>query len=278
MATKNTPDQDARFVFSGTVKSVATAGEKTAEVTVQNVLRAPQTLADSAGNSVIVKLQPGEQLAAGDQVTFYANPVRWGDLVTVQSTGHVPAAAPATAAGGRRRGAAAVGPPVTVKSHADLKLEEQVANADVVVSGTVTAVQLPGEGGTAKGMRRSAAAAVPAVRERISEHDPMWREAVINVRDTHKGSAGGKIVVRFPKSNDVRWRSAPKFQTGQEGVFLLHRDEVAPTPAAATPSGARRAAAGAPPAPASYIALSSADFQPSEREETIKTLIRGGRQ
>src|ERR1700736_4021974 len=144
MATKNTPDQDARFVFSGTVKSVAAGGEKTAEVTVQNVLRAPQTLADSAGNTVIVQLQPSEQLATGDQVTFYANPVRWGELVTVQSTGHIPAAAPATAAGGRRRGAAAPGPPVAVKSHAELQLEEQVAKADVVVSGKVTAVQLPG--------------------------------------------------------------------------------------------------------------------------------------
>jgi hypothetical protein len=262
MAT--TPDQDARFVFSGTVKSVARGGEKTAEVTaevtVQNVLRAPQTLADSAGNTVIVKLQPGEQFATGDQATFYANPVRWGEMVTVQSTGHIPAAAP----------------PVAVKSHGELQLEEQVAKADVVVSGKVTAVQLPGEGGTAKSMRRSAAA-TPVEPKRISEHDPMWREAVIDVRDTHKGRTGGKIVVRFPKSNDVRWRSAPKFQTGQEGVFLLHQDHVAPTAAAAT-SVAKRAAA-APPAPAaSYVALSSADFQPSEREEAIKSMIRGGRQ
>jgi len=279
MATRNTPDQDARFVFSGTVKSAATGGGKTAEVTVQNVLRAPQTLADSAGSTVIVQLQPGEQLAKGDQATFYANPVRWGELVTVQSTGHIPAAAPVTSSGGRRRGVAAPGPPVTVKSHAELQLEEQVANADVVVSGTVTAVQLPGEGGAAKGMRRSAAAATPAVQERISEHDPMWREAVIDVRDTHKGSAGSKIVVRFPKSNDVRWRSAPKFQTGQEGVFLLHQDQVAPAAAAVPPGGARRAAAVAPPPPAaSYVSLSSADFQPSEREETIKSMIRGGRQ
>lgn len=274
MAT--TPDQDARFVFSGTVKSVARGGEKTAEVTVQNVLRAPQTLADSAGNTVIVKLQPGEQFATGDQATFYANPVRWGEMVTVQSTGHIPAAAPATATGGRRRGAAAAAPPVAVKSHGELQLEEQVAKADVVVSGKVTAVQLPGEGGTAKSMRRSAAA-TPVEPKRISEHDPMWREAVIDVRDTHKGRTGGKIVVRFPKSNDVRWRSAPKFQTGQEGVFLLHQDHVAPTAAAAT-SVAKRAAA-APPAPAaSYVALSSADFQPSEREEAIKSMIRGGRQ
>jgi hypothetical protein len=58
---------------------------------------------------------------------------------------------------------------------------------------------------------------------RISEHDPIWHEAVVHVESVEKGSTRQKqVVVRFPGSNDVRWRNHPKFRPGQQGVFLLN--------------------------------------------------------
>jgi hypothetical protein len=85
------------------------------------------------------------------------------------------------------------------------------------------------------------------------------------------------VVVRFPKSNDVRWRSAPKFQTGQQGVFLLHQEEMAggeAKPPARAAGGLRRGAVVGPTAATTFMAPASADFQPLDREEDIKSLIR----
>src|SRR5437016_3300553 len=110
---------------------------------------------------------------------------------------------------------------------------EQAAAADLIVSGRVTAVRLP----AAESQARATATAGGGTAERISEHAPLWQEAVIQIDDVHKGQHAKKlVVVRFPASTDVRWRHAPKFQVGQEGVFLLHKKQLtgAPTDMAAT--------------------------------------------
>jgi hypothetical protein len=261
----------ARLVFDGVVKALKSSTSKESMrdnaivVTVEDVVRAPEVLTDSAGSNITVWLAEREKVAKGERARFYTNPAHWGESVAVQSVGHT---AP-EAVSGSRRGAAA-----PVQSLAQQRLQEHVANADVVVSGTVSAVRLPEE--KAANVRRSAMAAESNVPQRISEHDPIWREAVIEVHDTHKGRAGRQVVVRFPKSNDVRWRSSPKFQTGQQGVFLLHQEELAGG-APVAEQAVRRGAAVGPPAKVTYMAPASADFQPLDREEDIKTLIRAGK-
>ncbi len=74
-------------------------------------------------------------------------------------------------------------------------------------------------------------------------------------------------MVRFPASNDVRWYKAPKFQTGQEGVFLLHKEQLAQHVRGMT----------APElAPEEYTALHPADFQPLDELPRIKLAVQGG--
>ena len=274
MATKSSKDdltKTARFVFDGVVKALKTSTSKesmrdnSTVVTVENVVRAPEVLADVAGSDITVWLGDREKVERGERVRFYTNPSHWGESIAVQSVGHT---APEAVAGARR---GAVAP---VQNLAQQRLQQHVANADVVVSGTVSAVRLPEE--KAANVRRAAMTAEANVPPRISEHDPIWREAVIEVHDTHKGRAGRQVVVRFPKSNDVRWRSSPKFQTGQQGVFLLHQEELAGG-AKAAPTAARRGAVVGPPAKVTYMAPASADFQPLDREEDIKTLIRASK-
>ena len=68
----------------------------------------------------------------------------------------------------------------------------------------------------------------PAVHKPISEHDPLWREAVVAVDAVEKGHhPGDQAVVQFPASRDVAWYRVPKLQEGQQGVFLLHKPPVA---------------------------------------------------
>jgi hypothetical protein len=113
----------------------------------------------------------------------------------------------------------------------------------------------------------AAAAAGPGKPARISEHDPFWREAVVEVQNVHKGTVGKKqVVVRFPSSTDIRWHRAPKFEVGQEGVFSLHPDEIS---AHAGPG----AMAASFDTGDSYTCLNAADFQPSHNEADAAVAI-----
>jgi hypothetical protein len=36
---------------------------------------------------------------------------------------------------------------------------------------------------------------------------------------------GHSVVVLFPNSDDLMWQGSPKFKQGQQGVWLLHRNQ-----------------------------------------------------
>jgi hypothetical protein len=255
--------RQAKFVFQGTVRKVKAAlaevpvSDRTVVVRVDRVIQAPDVLRDIAGQEVTVRLAPGEEVKAGQTLVFYTNGWIFGKSVAVQSVGHEEATAPAVAA-------LASHPRDPVRSLRTREATTQAAGADLIVTGRVSAVRLP----EVEAQARSAAVAGGRTAERISEHAPVWHEAVIDVDEVHKGSHSARqVVVRFPSSTDVRWYKAPKFHTGQEGVFLLHRDQL----------GGARALAAAPGAgPGEYTALDPADVQPLEALPHIKLAARGG--
>jgi len=94
----------------------------------------------------------------------------------------------------------------------------------------------------------------------ITEHDPQWREAEIEVDEVEKGPRKRRVVVRFPGSDDVRWYRAPKFQPGQEGVFILQKATEQPA------IGARRgrAVAAAAKGVDTFTALDPDGAEPTE--------------
>src|SRR5207302_9405757 len=95
----------------------------------------------------------------------------------------------------------------------DADLKAHIETAAMVVAGRVEQV------------RPAELAGAPARPKRISEHDPNWQEAIIQVQDGIKGAqAGDQVVVRFPGSADVAWVGTPKFAVGDEGTVLLHKD------------------------------------------------------
>jgi hypothetical protein len=250
--------QQAKFVFQGTVKRVKAAtlkevpvSDRTIVVRVDRVIQAPEVLSAYSGHDVTVQLAAGETVKSGDTLIFYTNGWIFGEGIAVQSVGHEDATAPATAA-------LSLHPEDPVRSLHTKEALDQAASADLIVTGRVSAVRLPPQ----EAQARATAMASGRTTERISEHAPLWQEAVIEVDEVHKGRHGKKqVIVRFPSSTDVRWHKAPKFQAGQEGVFLLHKSQLAPRAAAA---------AAARIGPEQYTALHAGDFQSLEELPRIK--------
>jgi hypothetical protein len=257
--------RQAKFVFQGTVQKIKAttlaevpASDRTAVVRIDRVIQAPDALSDYAGQEVTVQVAEGEKIKAGQTLVFYTNGWIFGESVAVQAVDFEEATPPAVAA-------LASHPEDPVRSLRTREALTQAASADLIVSGRVSAVRLPEE----EAQARATAMASGRTTERISEHSPVWHEAVIEVDEVHKGVHTPKqVVVRFPSSTDVRWHKAPKFQAGQEGVFLLHKEQQLPSPKAL-------AAAGLGVGPSEYTALNAADVQPIEELPRIKLATEG---
>ncbi len=262
MARKSGPaalTQEARFVFRGTVQKVKAAtmrevraDDRTLVVRVDEVIQAPEALSHYAGQDITVLLTARKKFKKGQQAVFYTNGLLFGDSVAVQALDHhevekTPAAL-----------AVASGDPI--KNLAARDVQARLTSADVIVSGRVTSVRMPSDIVAAK----AAGLADPAAMGPISEHDPDWRIAEIQVDQVHRGSHRGKIAeVRYPNSPDVMWYFAPKFRTGQEGFFILHKTSKEKVAAKAAPTQDT----------GDYVALHPVDFQAFDEPGGIRAVI-----
>jgi len=208
------------IIFIGTVTQVGAAAApevpaspRTVVVRIDNVLEKPAAVTLAPGDSVTVEtVQPGS-LKPGIQATFYTTGWVFGQSVAVREVGHEPGRSPVVVADQEE----AVARARLEVNDADLKAHIQ--RAAMVVSGRVEQV------------RPAELTAAPTRPKRITEHDPQWQEAIIQVQDGIKGAqAGEQVVVRFPASRDIAWVGAPRFTVGQEGTFLLHRDSTTGSP------------------------------------------------
>lgn len=265
--------KQARFVFKGTVQKLKAANVSgvdkkrgTAIVRVDEVVQAPEGLGDYTGQDVTVILGEGEKVKAGQRAVFYTNATIFEENIGVESVGHRDIEGPALALGADFRD-----PAINL---ARQQMKERLETADVVVTGKVKSVRLPEEAGQAGAAVAAAEGAGSGTRRPISEHEPHWREAVVEVANVEKGAHAKKeIVIRFPDSNDVRWYKAPKFRPGQKGVFILHKTQPSRPPrgraVAATLTNKEAETQEA------YTALHPADFQPLHQHPEVQTLIKG---
>ncbi|HUL74917.1 MAG TPA: hypothetical protein VLT86_17525 [Vicinamibacterales bacterium] len=257
-STPNGRGEEPRFVFRGTVRKLRASNEaavkatgRTAIVRVDEVVRAPEALADVAGHDVTVELGGRDALKAGQQAMFYAHGWVFGESLAVYAVEHPLVEAAHVAM------ATIAGDPAANLANQDAKT--RFDRASVVISGQVVSVSVPN--GSAAAMRAA------EEEEPMSEHAPIWREASVEVHAVHKGQyAGKRAVVRFPASTDVLWHRAPKFQPGQQGFFLLHRADAGAGPRtklAAAPAGEK----------AAFSALHPADFQPFDQPGGVRALV-----
>lgn len=249
------PAETATFIFQGTVRrargttmGATSSTGPTAIVHVDQVLEAPRDLVGWAGQDITVQLAPGARVTAGRALVFRTVPLMFGEGLLVKALAQEPVTP------GRAAAAAAEDPS---ERHAARQLAEHVGTADLVVSGQVTAVTLPPD--ARPGAARAAQSGAASTTRPISEHDPKWRDATVEVDKVHKGEhTASTVTVRFPASNDVRWYKAPKFHPGQHGVFVLHRAASADVPAGPAARAAVRRRE-----PVVYTALDATDFHPT---------------
>ena len=244
----------ATFVFTGTrAPAGRTARRQTTSgtllVSIDRVLESSAAMTAFSGQQVVVEMPRGTRVPVGRPTVFHTVPIRFGDLVTVRAIS-VEAASQSTTGVDRPSGAAEA---------ESAELRQRLAAADVVVSGRVRAITVPGRPPSASGRGRSAGA---PKRAPITEHAPNWLEAVVDVDAVQKGrKALRRIVVRFPASTDVSWYAAPKLEVGQSGVFLLRK---ADAPEGVESAGQRREV---------FTALHPADVQQTNQALRVKALL-----
>jgi hypothetical protein len=239
--------EKANFIFQGTIRKLKSTtmsevpvSNRTAIVRVDVVVNGPPDLTGFLGQEITVELSSDRKVSVGQKMVFHTAAWIFGASVAVRSLREEPV---------ESRSAKTSRKAVAAKAaHANAIRPPHFSDADLVVSGKVVKVRIPADTGAAR--RRTIKTPSP-----ITEHDPVWREAVIQVDDVLKGENKAKqVTVRFPDSSDVMFHGAPKFEPGQEGYFMLHKGEAQRTgPAQKTQSGNK------------YFALDAQDFQPFEK-------------
>jgi hypothetical protein len=238
--------RQSTFTFVGTVKELnaATMAEEvpvtqsTAVVTVDEVLQAPPMLANRAGTDITVLLSDPEQVQEGQQATFFTTGWVYGEDIAVQEVGHVE-----RRVDDERAAELAALSPGTPENRTH-RLQQRLADADVVVLGMVSEIKFP-EGYDTHGP--------------VSEHAPRLREATIQIQEVYKGDLPAdqeSIKAVFFASMDVRWYRTPILDVGQKGIFVLDKREI---------SELQRE---------EYAALDPLDYQPSEQRDLIQRLVQ----
>ncbi len=262
--------QEPTFVFKGTIKKLKSAtmkdvplNERNAIVTVDQIIESPPDLAGYGGQDITVQLSGRQKVRVEQQMLFHAAGWMFGDSVAVRSLREEPIK--------NGQATSADAGDDAVERRARKQQRSHFKDADLVVSGKVVAVRLPGD--STPGRKRAGRPTGP-----ITEHDPKWREAIIQVDEVLKGTHQKKqVVVRFPASNDVMWHEAPKFEAGQQGYFILHKSESkksatkSPTKQSGKARGAGADKAGK--AAEYYLARDSADFQPYDERGGVRPLL-----
>lgn len=247
------------IVFFGTVSQLAATSfadvpksAQTIVVQVDTILKKPAAVSLKKGDSVTVEMKDASGFQEGTQATFFTDGWIFGSGVAVKELGHVlgMAGEPVQAAGA---GDKAQGQPAGQLS--DQELRDRMKASDFVVVGRVTDVR-----------KWNAPKAKYGAPSRITEHDPDWHEAVVEIQSVLKGGKvkGNKVIVRFPQRNDVAWVNSPKFAKNQQGIFCLNRDQA--TGAPTTKMGGQQVTV--------YTCLGHGDALPMSEEARVRALLK----
>src|ERR1041384_6934504 len=91
-AKRKAPDQEANFVFRGTIKQLKAANvkqapvsDRTAIVTVDQLLDAPESLTGYVGQDITVELSSARNVSAGERMIFHTTSWLSGETIAVKS-------------------------------------------------------------------------------------------------------------------------------------------------------------------------------------------------
>src|SRR5467141_840020 len=214
---KEMPMNTSRFFLAGILcvnllgVAALPKSAQTVVVRVDSVLKKPSAVSLKKGDNVTVELKDPSAFQQGTQATFYTEGWIFGSGVAVKELGHE--FGPGSGETSKPASANEKAYQQDREQISDQELQDRLNAADFVVIGRVTNVHRWN--------------APKSATTRVSEHDPDWHEAVVEVQSVLKGGQvkGNKVVVRFPGRNDVAWVHSPKFEKNQQGIFCLNRDQ-----------------------------------------------------
>ena len=250
--------QQSSIIFAGTVSQLGATSfadvpksAQTIVVRVESVLKKPAAVSLKKGDNVTVEVKDPGAFRPGMEATFYTDGWIFGSGVAVKELSHAmrPSGGKPSRAGAEEKVLGQIEEQIS-----DQKLEQRLASADFVVIAKVTDV------------RPWTAPDVASVPHRVTEHDPDWHDAVIQIESVLKGPKPKKhkLVVRFPQCNDVAWAHAPKFEKHQEGIFFLMKDEVSGAPVALLEGTEVNA----------YTCLRPGDWLPKSDQARVRSLLK----
>ena len=132
----------------------------------------------------------------------------------------------------------------------------RAAEAELVASGKVVSIKEVGK----------------SENEPVTEHDPQWREAVVEIESVERSASRAKpeqVTVRFAASDDAEWVDAPKVSVGDRRVFMLGNARKEKAAASRAVSGARSD---------EYSLLESGDALPIEVLDDLRKMMQGDEQ
>lgn len=212
----------ASIVFRGTVQQIGNTtlaalppSADASVVTVDKVMRKPHAVVLDAGDRITVLSDVTATFQTGEQAVFFTRGELFGNSLAVRVLGVDKTANMVATSGDVSNGSN------MAERISTAQVEQALQGAAAVFVGEVKEIRLP----TAPALR--------AAPRRVTEHDPEWREAVVQVTSAIKGvKADQQIVVRFSASRDVAWYRAPKLTVGQMSTFLLKPDTTTGAPMA----------------------------------------------
>jgi hypothetical protein len=205
--------------------------DATAVVRVERVYRAPEVLGDQTSRAITIQLRKPD-LKRGARAIFFASGWLYGESIAVTEEGR--ASTDDNEKFARQLDDAEL-------RAAESELLERITAASLVVVGKVVRIAPPRK---------------PA-RRGESEHDPDWFVADLDVESVEKGRRPRRepVQLAFPTSDDIQWYWRPKPQPGQEGVWILHSEELPGLP------------------PGTFTALDPRDFQRRDQLEHVRSLV-----